>query len=76
MTGKIFLKKVFTFNFFSILKVLRFLRFLNEDRRHESTTQEQMVYVNTVYLTNLQWAKEKNTMCKAKIKLTNLTNYN
>jgi len=54
---------------------------------HESTTQKHkkhrihgMVYLNTVprtlLKTNLQWAKEKNTMWKITIELTNLTDYN
>ena len=34
---------------FRIFKFLRFLKvFMHEDRRHESTTQKQMVYPNTI----------------------------
>jgi len=48
---------------------------------HESTTQKHMKNIpyrvrRILLKTNLQWAKEKNTMWKMKMKLVYLTNHN
>ena len=48
---------------------------------HESTTQKHMKNIpytvrRILLKTNLQWAKEKNTMWKMKMKLMYLTNHN
>jgi len=48
---------------------------------HESMTQKHMKNIpytarRILLKTNLQWAKEKNTMWEMKMKLINVTNHN